>query len=98
MNISSRITNKHLLIRVQGRFDFSIYPEFRQTYRDISPQSIEQIEVDMLDVNYLDSAALGMLLLLNEHFAGKKILLTHSNEQVRQVLDIANFGKKFDIR
>lgn len=98
MNVSSRIASKQLIISINGRFDFSIYPEFRKTYRDIRPQSIEKIEVDMLHVNYLDSAALGMLLLLGEHFSDKKIQISHANEMIRQVLDIANFSRKFDIR
>lgn len=98
MNVSSRVTNKQLRIRIENHFNFSVYPEFRQAYRDISPQAIDQIEVDIQDVTYIDSAALGMLLLLGEHFSGTRIQITHASQFVKQVLDIANFGKKFDIQ
>ena len=86
------------MIQIFGSFDFSIHNEFRKTYINLTPTTIDAIEVNLLEVDYLDSAALGMLLLLDEHFPGKRIRITHANTFVRQVLDVANFGKKFDIR
>lgn len=98
MNVRSRISNKDLFIQISGKFDFSIHQDVRKAYINITPASIENIEVDMMAVEYLDSAALGMLLLLAEHFPDIKIRITHTGKAVRQVLDIANFSKKFDIR
>jgi HptB-dependent secretion and biofilm anti anti-sigma factor len=55
--------------------------------------------VDFGRVDYLDSSALGMLLLLREkaEAAGKKVSLANLSGTVKQVLEIANFGKLFTI-
>ncbi len=51
-------------------------------------------------VVYLDSSALGMLLLLKEkvNSAHKSLALINCHDSVRQVLEIACFGKIFTIR
>jgi anti-anti-sigma factor len=48
----------------------------------------------------MDSSALGMLLLMHERAqeAGKKVELSKANSTVKQILDIANFGKLFTIQ
>jgi len=46
----------------------------------------------------MDSAALGMLLLFNERASGRRISLANCKASVAAVLDIANFGKIFDIQ
>ena len=58
-----------------------------------------KFEVDLSGAEYLDSSALGMLLLLREHAGGEssKIDITHASDEVRKVLDVANFGKLFNI-
>jgi anti-anti-sigma factor len=47
----------------------------------------------------LDSSALGMLLMLRDKMSGvnKDVSLTGVQGNVKQVLDIANFGKLFRI-
>ena len=55
--------------------------------------------VDLGNVAYLDSSALGMLLMLRDKAksSGKTVCLANARGSVRQVLDIANFGKLFPI-
>ena len=50
-------------------------------------------------VDYLDSAALGMLLLLREKLGNvrKEVELTGTHGMVKQVLEIANFARLFRI-
>jgi anti-anti-sigma factor len=50
-------------------------------------------------VDYLDSSALGMLLMLRDKAKGaaREVVLTKCTGAVKQVLDIANFGKLFRI-
>ncbi|CAK0748421.1 STAS-domain containing protein PA14_20770 [Gammaproteobacteria bacterium] len=88
-------------IRLEGRFDFSANREFRESYeRILSQKGIESINVDLSAVNYLDSSALGMLLLLREKVepSGIKLSLVSSNGAVRQILEVANFHKLFAMR
>ena len=85
-------------ISVIGKFDFQLYDEFRSAYTDTNASRMIY-EVDLSGAEYLDSSALGMLLLLREYAGGEvsKINITHASDDVRKVLDVANFGKLFNI-
>ena len=86
---------------LRGRFDFETNRDFRTACEDpLASSDVHAIEVDMNGVEYLDSSALGMLLMLREkaQAANKAVSLANCRGAVRQVLDIANFGKLFSIR
>ncbi|MBZ0092604.1 MAG: STAS domain-containing protein, partial [Sulfuricellaceae bacterium] len=83
---------------LKGRFDFNSQRLFRSSYdTPLGSSEVKQLEIDLGDVEYLDSSALGMLLLLKERasVAGKDIVLANCRGTVKQVLEIANFNKLF---
>lgn len=84
-------------IRIQGRFEFSLHNAFRDAYKDL--KNCKTVVVDLSLVDYMDSAALGMLLLLREYALGKgvKTKLLRPNANVSRVLEIANFSRLFEI-
>ena len=86
---------------LNGRFDFSTHREFSNCYcAAIADENVQQLEVELGLVDYLDSSALGMLLLLSERakIANKSVALVNPNEIVAQVLDRLSFGRIFAIR
>ncbi|MGX1087900.1 STAS domain-containing protein [Pseudomonas sp. AP3_22 TE3818] len=85
-----------LTISVKGRFDFAKHQEFRQSYED---KKLSAVVVDLKDATYLDSSALGMLLLLRDHAGGddSDVRVVNSSTDVRKILAISNFDKLFDI-
>ena len=87
---------RKLTISVKGRFDFAKHQEFRQSYED---KKLSAVVVDLKDATYLDSSALGMLLLLRDHAGGddSDVRVVNSNTDVRKILAISNFDKLFDI-
>ncbi len=87
-----------LTIKVTGRFDFSAHQDFRQTYEG-APADVRKYIIDMTDATYLDSSALGMLLLLRDHAGGDSadISIVNCNPDVRKILSISNFGQLFHI-
>lgn len=88
------------VIKLAGRFDFNTHREFRAAYEPlIADTAIRSVTVDFSGVDYLDSSALGMLLMLRDKLGGanKEVTLTGVRGNVKQVLDIANFGKLFQI-
>lgn len=89
---------KALTIKVQGRFDFSCHQDFRRSYESADKQT-ERYIVDLGDTTYLDSSALGMLLLLRDHAGGEasKIKITNCNPDVKKILTISNFEQLFAI-
>jgi anti-anti-sigma factor len=86
-----------ITISVEGKFDFQLYDEFRACYAD-TEGSGKQYVVDLSGTEYLDSSALGMLLLLREHAGGESsnIDITQASSDVKKILDVANFGKLFN--
>lgn len=86
-------------IKVSGRFDFSSHQEFRETYAELDPSKVS-FHIDLSNTEYLDSAALGMLLVLRERAGGDKadILLEGANPAVQQIMDITRFDQLFTIK
>jgi anti-anti-sigma factor len=101
MQIQTHKGNGSATIVLKGRFDFQAHRAFRVACEDtLAAADVQSVEVDLDGVEYLDSSALGMLLLLRDKgkSRNKAISLANCRGSVRQVLDIANFGKIFPIR
>ncbi len=100
MAVKSVVTNngRKLTISIKGRFDFGKHQAFRESYERVDTRP-ESVIVDLHETTYLDSSALGMLLLLRDHAGGEDadIRVINSNSDVRKILAISNFDKLFDI-
>lgn len=90
-------SEKTLVITITGAFNFDLNAGFRDAYRDRKPSEVTRVSVNLRSADYMDSSALGMLLLLDEHFENIKINLENCPEYIKSVLEIANFQQKFNI-
>jgi anti-anti-sigma factor len=100
MQITSNENTGRLILRLDGRFDFHSHREFRAAYeKALETNGVREIDINFEKVDYLDSSALGMLLLLREkaEASSKQVTLSGLKGTVKQVLEIANFGKLFTI-
>ncbi|MES9941930.1 MAG: STAS domain-containing protein [Candidatus Thiodiazotropha sp. 6PLUC2] len=101
MSIISELSDdeKTVTLKIAGRFDFSTHQDFMQAYKSY-PKREKLFIVDLAQTDYLDSSAMGMLLQLREHSAAEEnnVVLINGNEAVREILQIANFGKLFTIQ
>lgn len=84
-------------IVLDERFNFEIHREFRDTYVKNPPNSA--FVVEMKKVEYLDSSALGMLLLLREFAGGDKanIKIINCKPMVERIFKVANFDRLFSV-
>jgi anti-anti-sigma factor len=97
-NATTSEDGRTLEIVVSGRFQFSVHREFRDTYTKFTvPGGL--VRINLAQTEYMDSAALGMILLLNEHVKQHRarIVLSKPSAMIRRILDIANFDKLFVI-
>ena len=96
---TSSLDNDQTRIALAGRFDFSSHREFRAVTEQLFARGTATMEIDLGAVTYLDSSALGMLLMLRDkaRTAHCELVLTHCSAPVRQVLEVANFQKLFKI-
>ena len=100
MDIQTTAYDSKAKLRLKGRFQFDSHREFRSAYEPyIEDPAARVVVVDFSGVDYLDSSALGMLLLLREKLAAvrKEAELTGVTGAVKQVFDIANFARLFRI-
>lgn len=100
MSVESEVSldGKKLTIVIKGRFDFGSHQTFRYAYERLDNVP-ELYVVDLKETTYMDSSALGMLLLLRDYAGGDKseVRVVNSNSDVRKILAISNFDKLFDI-
>ena len=100
MSISINLSqdNKSATIKINGRFDFSLHNVFRKSYKDIN-LTAGVYTVDLSTTEYLDSSALGMLLLLKEHADSQSctVKLSGFSDEIKEILTIASFDKIFTL-
>jgi len=97
MAITGNSSGDSVKIKITGRFDFNAHHDFRNIYRN--EKSNAEYVIDMSGTEYIDSSALGMLLLLREHAGNEtaKISISGCNSDIKKIFAISNFEKLFAI-
>ncbi len=99
MSLKTVVNGDVVTITIVGSFDVSLYEQFKEAcLAHLTDTS--QFVIDMSKATYMDSSALGMLLLLREKTCGDKarVKLINVNESVFSILEIAQFQQLFDIQ
>jgi anti-anti-sigma factor len=89
---------EQLTISIDERFDFSLHQQFREAYSTNLTKNITYL-LDLSKTNYMDSSALGMILLLKDHvqlYEGT-LIISKPNETVQKILEIAQFHRLMTI-
>lgn len=100
MKANVTTADSRTVIHLSGRFDFNSHREFRDAVDAALDDGTKQtVEVDLAGVEYLDSSALGMLLMLRDKARGlgRGVALANCRGAVKQVIEIANFSKLFAV-
>lgn len=100
MAVSTQISedNKELIISVDDRFDFSLHQQFRDAYSHTTNKDMNYI-LDLSKTNYMDSSALGMILLLKDHaeMYSSQLIISQPSDTVYKILEIAQFHRLMTI-
>ena len=100
MSITTRLIegSKDATIKIEGEFNFDLVMDLREAY--IEPDlKTWSITVDLTECTYMDSAALGAMLIMKSHL-GKPdgdIVIRVTDPYVLKVLEAAHFEIKFTI-
>jgi anti-anti-sigma factor len=100
MQLNTQVEHGKGVLRLGGRFDFNCHRDFRTASEPLlENRSVEVLQVDLAGVDYMDSSALGMLLMLRDKAQSqkKRVEICGAQGNVRQILEIANFDKLFPI-
>jgi anti-anti-sigma factor len=96
-SIRTDLDGSRLAMKIAGRFTFQMYKDFSAAYKQYTDKP-SAVDIDLRAVEYIDSAALGMLLSMRNHFGPDiKLSLSNANSSVRKILEIARFDKTFQI-
>lgn len=89
---------KHLSIIVEDRFDFSQHQYFRDAYSKHTNNGT-LFTIDLSGTKYMDSSALGMILLLKDHAENinGQIKICKPNKTITKILEIAQFHRLMTI-
>lgn len=84
-------------VMVEGRFDSTCHGDFRRAF--LSCDATTRFTIDLQKASFMDSAALGLLLLLREKVGGdaSRVEIINAHGQPREVLNVANFGQLFRV-
>ena len=86
--------SKEIVISIEERFDFSRHQFFKDAY--ITCNEIgSKFTLELSNTTYMDSSALGMILLLKDHAEkiSGELKIVNPNETVNKILEIAQFHR-----
>ena len=90
---------KTLEFTFSGRLDFTSFQTFSEIYQSQLKESVDHYILNMSDLSYLDSSALGMLLLLKDHALKEStISIINCTPVVYKIFEIANFDQLFSMK
>ncbi len=89
----------HYQANLSGSFTFNDNSKFREIIEMVGIDKPQSLTLNFAALEFIDSAALGMLLLLNDE-AGKsstKVCLAQANGQIKKMLQLSNFEQIFSM-
>ena len=95
MKITQEINNKKATLKLEGNFTYTQRKAFQEALKVVCSDPIEEIVIDLSQVAFLDSAALGLLMISHRQLDGEKrtLSLAYPQPTVRQILELANLHK-----
>ncbi len=98
VNVNLKADTRELTVKISGRFDFSVHQDIRKATDQVT-STIKQVIIDLKATEYVDSSALGMLLVLRDKIGGdkQKVKIVNASPEVKKILEIASFDKLFSL-
>ena len=95
MHIEKVVLRNAVLVKLAGRFEFGTRNDYKRVIGQIVQEGHHRLVLDLEQVTFLDSSALGLLLLTDQNFKLNQgsLGLVKPTGYVRQVLELANLPK-----
>lgn len=84
---------------LRGRFGFQDYGVFRSMVDQMDLPDDRRLVFDLAEVTFVDSAGLGMLMVVREEMAdrGGTVVLRGARGQVRRMIETARLDRAFEV-
>jgi stage II sporulation protein AA (anti-sigma F factor antagonist) len=89
--IAKQTTSRTCVVRLSGDIDTAVVPELQQQLRSTLAGGCENVVLDLADVLYADSSALGLLVWLDHRLGplGGRLVLAGANSDVQRILELS---------
>jgi HptB-dependent secretion and biofilm anti anti-sigma factor len=86
-------------VALSGEFTFTDHVSFKDLVSRLLEAEQPQIVIDLSKLDFIDSAGLGMLLLVREAAgkASRKVVLRGPHGQVKRMFDVTKFSTLFSV-
>lgn len=97
MDLTIDVRDGMLSAVLSGKFTFDDNRRFKDVLDMVDQQAVRQVSLDLSRLEHVDSAALGMMLLLRKKVQekGGTVILRNPQGMVQRTLDLAKFGEMF---
>ncbi len=95
LTITQEIQDSATVLNISGRLEFSGRKVFMDALTKAQDGSLTHLILNLQQVPYMDSAALGLMALAQQNLKLKnaRVSIANAQEYVKKVLDLANFSK-----
>lgn len=95
MKITQETQNQKVTLKLEGNFTYTQRKPFQEALKAVDAQNVEHIIIDLSQVAFLDSAALGLLMITHRQLQSEKrrLSLAYPQPTVRQIIELANLHK-----
>jgi len=99
MNIEIKEDDKHVLIIVNGDIEMMTIKTFKQKLFEIGQNVDKDIEIDLSNVDYIDSSGVGVLisLLKLQKKKDKALVINKVSSKVLNVLKLSSLSDVFNV-
>ncbi|MEI6985113.1 MAG: STAS domain-containing protein [Rhodospirillaceae bacterium] len=99
MEYNYEVKDQDAHIKMNGRLTFNDHAKLRAMIKEMLQSSSKRQILDMTNLEFVDSAGIGMLLIAREELnnVDKQFVLRNATGQVKRVLTVAQLGKLITI-
>lgn len=99
MQVKKSVDTNKIIIEFIGKFTFADHQNFREVISAIKENPKADVIFEASKLEFVDSAALGMILVSREEADknSKKITIANSTGQPKKMFDLSNFGSLFNM-
>ncbi len=95
MDFQVRVTPGTVEVRLSGRLEFTDHDRLPEIVALLNEQGARRMVLDMSDLNFIDSAGLGMLLILQDEAEQRniKLIVQKAGGDVRRSIELARLNE-----
>jgi anti-sigma B factor antagonist len=87
-----------IVVRLAGELDLYNVGEVNDALSIASAEQPERLVIDLADVDFVDSTALGAIIEARQRLAGVQLLLAAPGPEVRRALEVSGLASHLDVR